>query len=344
LEAIDREIVLRKKYLEGQEIQSIYFGGGTPSLVDLKELEQLLQAIYTHHPVANDAEITLESNPDDLTEQKLSGLKAIGINRLSIGIQSFYDIDLAYMHRAHSASEASRSLELALKTGFKSITVDLIYGTPTLSDRMWQENIAKVVDFGIQHLSCYNLTVEEKTLLHHRIKSGKEDPLSEEQGMRQFEMLIAKAKENGYDHYEISNFCLPGHESVHNSNYWKGIPYLGIGPSAHSFDGNSRQWNVANNAHYIKGSANGMIPGEIEILTPAMQYNEYILTGLRTKWGCRLDNIKNIGEKFSDYFMQEMEKWLANEDVVETEPGRFILAHKGKFFADRIASSVFWID
>ena len=340
LDAIILEMELRKDYLPEDSLQTIYFGGGTPSLLNLSELELIFEHIQKHFTIAPDAEITLEANPDDLHLQKLKELWQSPINRLSIGIQSFIAKDLQFMNRAHSAKESITCLEHAKNVGFDNLSIDLIYGTPTLSDADWQKNITTIFDFQIPHISCYCLTVEPGTALDHFVKKGKAAAVNEEQAARQFEQLISAMKANGYLHYEISNFAKPGHFAQHNSNYWLGTSYLGLGPSAHSFNINSRQWNVANNAKYLKAIAENQVPFEKEILTPAQQYNEYVMTSLRTIWGCDLQKIGSFGTKVYEHFLKQIQIFVKEKKVVEKE-GKYVLSTSGKLLADRIAMELF---
>jgi putative oxygen-independent coproporphyrinogen III oxidase len=340
-DAILKELELQKDYLKGETVQSIYLGGGTPSLLDQKELTAIFNKIYELHEIVENPEITLEANPDDLNLEKLQILRDTPINRLSIGIQSFSEADLKYMNRAHNAEESKICIDLALKMGFENLTVDLIYGSPTTSDIQWQENMQRIFDYGVQHLSCYNLTVEPGTALDHFVKNKKAKPVDEEQSARQFEMLIEASERAGYIHYEISNFAKEGWYSKHNSAYWQGKPYLGIGPSAHSFDGNSRQWNVAHNAKYIKSLGSNVIPFEKEILTPEQQYNEYILTGLRTIWGCDIRKVEAIGLVYKNNFLKLISDYIAKGQVDEKN-GIYSLSKQGKLLADRIAMELFF--
>lgn len=341
VEAILMEIDLQKAYLNGATIQTIYFGGGTPSLLSAQEINQIFDKINSTFSIAPEAEITLEANPDDLTLEKLEAFQQTPINRLSIGIQSFSEADLKYMNRAHNAQEASACLENALSMGFENLTIDLIYGTPTTSHAQWEHNLEMIFKHKIPHISCYCLTVEPNTALAHFVKNGKAKPVDEEHAAIQFETLINAMEAEGYEHYEISNFAKPGLYSKHNSNYWKGVKYLGLGPSAHSFNGESRQWNVANNAHYIKGVAARTLNFEKEILSTAQQYNEYIMTSMRTIWGCDLRKIKNWGADFENYFLKNVNPFLENETVLK-EDHHFYLSKKGKLLADNIAMSLFW--
>lgn len=344
VEAIARELELQRDYLGGAELGSIYFGGGTPSLLDLPELERIFKKIYALHPVSGDAEITIEANPDDLTKEKLHDLRRhTPVNRLSIGIQSFHDDDLRWMNRAHTAAHARHCLYHAAAAGFGDLTIDLIYGAPTTTDAHWAENLRIALEEGIPHLSCYGLTVEEGTALAHFVRAGKSPAPDEEKAARQFEYLQDTLAARGYEHYEISNFALPGRYARHNSSYWRGEPYLGVGPSAHSFDGRSRQWNVANNARYLRALEAGELPFEREELTPAQRYNEYVMTGLRTIWGCELRHIDAIGPAFSTFFLSEIVPFL-HEGAVEQNGETYRLSRAGKLFADRIAAALFWME
>jgi oxygen-independent coproporphyrinogen-3 oxidase len=341
LEALVQELYLQRNYLDGKPLSSIYLGGGTPSLLDTADLVLLFNAIRQFHSIQPDAEITIEANPDDLTAQKLESWKnQTPINRLSIGIQSFHEEDLRWMNRAHNATEARESIDRALKAGFNNLTIDLIYGAPTTSDQIWEKNVQTALDYGIPHLSCYCLTVEERTALGVFVKKGKEPPVDEEKSARQFEYLMQAMDDAGYVHYEISNFALPGHFAHHNSSYWKGDTYLGIGPSAHSFNGVSRQWNLANNASYIRSLQEGIVPFEMEVLTPVQQYNEYIMTGMRTVWGCALSQIRNIGAPFEIHFRKAILPFLDNGTVV-FENGTYRLSRSGRLLADGIALDLF---
>ncbi|MFN4255697.1 MAG: radical SAM family heme chaperone HemW [Saprospiraceae bacterium] len=342
VEAILRELDLQKGYLGGSEITSVYFGGGTPSLLETSELQRIFEKIHSLHRVRADAEITLEANPDDLTLDKLRDLRDhTPVNRLSIGIQSFSDADLRWMNRAHTAEHARLCIENARAVGFENLTVDLIYGAPTTSDAQWHENVRTVFALGIPHISCYCLTVEDGTALGSWVKKGKQPPMDEEKAAQQFEWLIEAAAAEGFEHYEISNFARPGWRARHNSSYWSGEKYLGIGPSAHSFDGAARQWNVANNALYIKTLEAGTIPFEREILSPTDRYNEYVMTSLRTMWGCDLAKIRELGVGFAEGFERAVQPFVAAGTVVRTGEV-FTLPARGKLLADRIASELFF--
>lgn len=340
LQALHEEIKQRSEYFEGAELASIYFGGGTPSLLSAQEINSLLETIAALHPISADAEITLEANPDDLTAEKISVLRDTAINRLSIGIQSFYEDELTYMNRAHNAQEGLDALERAMQAGFKSLTMDLIYGTPFLTEQRWIESLNKVADIGIPHLSAYQLTIEPKTALGHQISKGLSPAPNDDATVRQFEMLMDWAEASGYEHYEISNLAKPGHRAMHNSNYWKGIPYLGIGPSAHSFNGREREWNVANNALYIKGIEAGSARDGIETLNNTERYNEYVMTGLRTVEGVEEKKLLQFGQDMMQDFKRIAEQYVTSGHMTYSEKD-WKLTRKGRYFADRIASELF---
>jgi len=335
--AILKELELQQNYLQGETIKTIYFGGGTPSLLSEIDLDSILKKINEIHEVTTDAEITLEANPDDLTLEKLKQLADSPINRLSIGTQSFSEADLKFMNRAHNAHEAIDCIENAKKLGFENLTIDLIYGTPTMSDEQWETNMQTAFDFGIPHLSCYCLTVEPNTALDHFVKNKKAQPVDEERAARQFERLIDRCTDEGYDHYEISNFGKKDWYSKHNSAYWLSEKYLGIGPAAHSFDGQSRQWNIAHNAQYITALKEGKLLSEKEELTPESRYNEYIMTSLRTIWGTDFNKIEKV---FQSHFLKEIEPYLKDKSVLFSNE-RYSLSKKGKLLADRIAMELF---
>ena len=342
VDAICAELDLQKNYLDGQPLTSIYFGGGTPSLLEINELEKIFFKIQQNFDWQPGAEITLEANPDDLYAEKLADLKAhTPVNRLSIGVQSFFEEDLRWMNRAHDAREARSAIENALKTGFENLTIDLIYGSPSTSDDRWEANLDIALAYPVHHLSCYSLTVEEGTALHHFVKKNKSLPPDEAQSARQFERLMYRTQAAGFEHYEISNFAKPGFRARHNSSYWLGEPYLGIGPAAHSFDKKSRQWNVANNAIYIKSLSENKVPSESESLTTTMIYNEYILTRLRTAWGCLLDEIDAIGPQYKNYFLVNIQPFLTDKSV-ELMDKKFLLSNKGKLMADSISVALFY--
>lgn len=340
VEALIKEIILQKDYLEGEALTSIYLGGGTPSLLSEKELRQIFEKIYQIHKVDKDAEITLEANPDDLTKEKLITLRDSPVNRLSIGIQSFSNTDLQFMNRAHNAQQAKNCIINAQQMGFSNLTIDLIYGTPTTSLDQWRQNIETLINFQIPHISAYCLTVEPNTALHHFVKTGKAQPVNEQQSIQQFEILLNQLRLNGYEHYEISNFAKPNAHARHNSNYWLGVSYLGVGPSAHSFNGVSRQWNIAHNTQYIRAIQQENSYFEKEILTIDQQYNEYILTALRTKWGCDLEKIKKWGEGHARHFEEKVKEYIL-QGLMEENQSIFTLTDKGKLLADRVAMELF---
>ncbi|PHN01720.1 radical SAM family heme chaperone HemW [Flavilitoribacter nigricans] len=349
IDAIVEEMKLRRADLPDQPLRSIYLGGGTPSLLSGAELERIFRQIHELFQVDDEAEVTLEANPDDLNQDKIKQLWASPINRLSIGIQSFSETDLRFMNRAHNAIEARACIEYAQDAGFENLSIDLIYGAPTTSDEQWARNIEIALDYDIPHLSCYALTVEPRTALAHFIQKGKVKDVDEEQTARQFEYLIAALRSEGYEHYEISNFAKPGWRAKHNSSYWLGKPYLGIGPAAHSFDGErTRRWNVANNARYMSGmelwsNDPEQIPPdliEFEVLTDDQRYNEYVMTSLRTSWGLDLDYLQNIGEQYPDHFLQNAQAYL-DAGHLSRKGNTFRLTEDGKLLADRIAMEVF---
>lgn len=342
--ALLKEIELQStnNYLENRLIETIYFGGGTPSLLSNEEVNTILNKLQEQFVVSPGAEITLEANPDDITDEKLAGWKAAGINRLSIGIQSLFDEDLQWMNRAHTANDAKQVIQKARDAGFDNFTVDLIYGTPGLTDDKWKQNMDWVLQQNITHLSCYALTVEEKTPLDKQIRLHQKVDIDHEQQSRQFIMLMEAMKQAGFEHYEISNFAKPGHRSKHNSSYWYGIHYLGLGPSAHSFNGNSRQWNVANNQQYIQSLQENIIPFEKEELTQTQQLNEYIMTSLRLMEGCSLSFIK---EKFGAAKAEQLKLEaieFTNKNWLMNVKDHLILTQEGKLFADKIAAELFF--
>jgi oxygen-independent coproporphyrinogen-3 oxidase len=341
LKALRHELFLRKNYLGNQAIETIYFGGGTPSLLSANELQVLLGEIVDQFDVSSNAEITIEANPDDLNPQRVKELRQTLINRFSIGIQSFFEEDLRWMNRAHSAIEAQSSIKRVQDAGFENITADLIYGYPLLSNPKWEHNIQELIQLHIPHISSYAMTVEPATALSTFIKKGEQKAMDEGQSAAQFLILMEQLKEAGFEHYEISNFAKPGSYSKHNSNYWEGVSYLGIGPSAHSFNGESRQWNISNNAKYIDQIQNGKIPSETEVLTKENRINEYIMTSLRTSKGMDLNKIKDqFGSDYANEIKNNLEplaekNWiLMNEQIITLTSG-------GKLFADHIASELF---
>lgn len=325
------------------EVETIYFGGGTPSVLTTEEIEFLIAEVYRHYNVVENPEITLEANPDDLTSERIVELSKSSINRLSIGIQSFFEDDLAMMNRAHNSVEAQKCLELATQY-FDNISIDLIYGIPGMSNEQWQQNIETALRFGVPHISSYALTVEPKTALNTLIQKGKIDAPKDEVAEAHFQILVETLEKNGFIHYELSNFGKENYFSKNNSAYWLGKKYIGIGPSAHSYDGISRSWNIANNALYLKAIQQGQLPNEVEILSTADRYNEYIMTGLRTIWGVALDRIeREFGERYLDYLIKQSEKFVKDE-LLSIENNILKPTAKGKFLTDGIASDLFYIN
>lgn len=339
--AILREMEMSAGYLQGQKVETIYFGGGTPSLLPVGEIKRMIERVYDLFEVGDQPEITLETNPDDMSLEWLAQLRGeTPVNRLSIGIQSFQEADLQWMNRAHTAQHARTCLENALTAGFDNLTIDLIYGAPSTSDEDWVANLEVAYQYRIPHLSCYALTVEEGTALNTFIRKGKMPPVDEERSARQFEYLMASSEARGYQQYEISNFSLPGRHAVHNSNYWLGSHYLGLGPSAHSFNGKTRQWNIANNAEYIRGVESGDLRTEIEVLTPENRFNEYVMTMLRTHWGCAGDALQDLHPKGAAQFAEKAKKYLESGEM-KLHENLFILTKKGRLLADGIAMDLF---
>ena len=341
LKSIKKEIEMRQPYLNDTTISSIYFGGGTPSILNKEELNSLVNTVYRHFTIDTDAEITLECNPDDLNTKMLSDLKEIGINRLSIGIQSFDDADLKFMNRSHNAKEALGCIHLAKKAGFENITIDLIYGLPNQSNEKWKQNLKQMLALDIQHFSAYALTIEPKTALKHLIDKKKVTPLEEKITVEHFNTLVQIATENNFIHYEISNFGKEGFFSNHNTAYWKNQHYLGVGPSAHSFNGTSRQWNIASNKQYIEKVNTNNSYFEVEQLSNEQQYNEYIFTALRTMWGVELNYIAaQFGADAQKYFKKQVQNWK-NQEKIKQLNNNYTLTEKGKVYADAIASDLF---
>eukprot|EP01037_Dinobryon_pediforme_P012032 gene12032-12122_t len=341
LQAIVKEIKLQKAYLEQETIETIYFGGGTPSLLSGDELNLIIGTITQTHAVSNNAEITLEANPDDLGKEKLNAIRKTDINRLSIGIQSFFDEDLKWMNRAHRADDAESAVKRAQDLGLENITADLIYGYPLLTDQKWKQNLDTLFGLAIPHVSSYSMTVEPRTALASFIKNKKQPAMDEQQSAAQFIFLMDAMQEKGFEHYEISNFCKPGHYSRHNANYWKGVKYLGVGPSAHSYNGDTRQWNIASNAKYIASLTDGKIPAEIEILTESNRLNEYIMTSLRTSWGMDLARLNAIAAGAADLLLNAALPFFEKEWITQNEQ-IITLTSSGKLYADHIAAELFF--
>ncbi|WP_299065706.1 radical SAM family heme chaperone HemW [uncultured Polaribacter sp.] len=337
---LKKEIELRKEELNSEKIETIYFGGGTPSVLNTAEINDLINTVYNHFKVVENPEVTLEANPDDLSEEKIIELSKTVINRLSIGVQSFFEKDLKLMNRAHNASEAKKCLEIATKY-FENISVDLIYGIPDCTNKEWEENIKTVLSFGIPHISSYALTVEPKTALASLIEKGKIKNVDDVKAEEQFQILTKTLKKEGFIHYELSNFGKESYFSKNNSSYWLGKSYLGIGPSAHSFNGKERSWNVRNNSNYIKSILEDKLPIERETLSVTDRYNEYVMTGLRTVWGVSLLKInKDFGDDYLNY-LEKLSKKFIIEDLLYIENETLKTTQKGKFLADGIASDLF---
>lgn len=341
LQSLAKEIHLQKDYLAGQTVETIYFGGGTPSLLSAGDVNKLLNAITDHHTVKTGAEITLEANPDDLDKAKVQAYKQTAINRFSIGIQSFFNEDLQWMNRVHRAAEAEAAVKRAQDAGFENITADLIYGYPLLTDQKWKYNLDKIFELDIPHVSSYSITVEPRTALASFISKKKTPEMSETQSAEQFITLMDAMQSNGFEHYEISNFSKPGRYSRHNSNYWKGVKYLGIGPSAHSFNGESRQWNVRNNGKYSQALESGHIPAEIEVLSETNRLNEYIMTSLRTMWGLNLDELSSIAPA-SAYELLKAAQPFFDKGWIRQNDKTIFLTQTGKLYADHIAAELFF--
>jgi oxygen-independent coproporphyrinogen-3 oxidase len=374
LDALKTEIVMRKDYLHGQTVNTIYFGGGTPSLLSIKEIGEVLHLVNNTYPIGNDPEITLEANPDTLSLEYLEALRHLGVNRLSIGIQSFFDNDLQYLSRRHDSHHAQQCLDWAKLAGFDNISIDLIYGLPTSDAKQWNQNLDIFFAYNLPHLSAYALTLEPNAILTKQIELGKVQPVNEEDALRDYEILCRRAAENGYLHYEISNFCKRGMHSKHNASYWFGTPYAGFGPSAHSYDGNSRQWNVSSVEKYceamsaasrspLKGGArragdskeepcfesplpplkggNAKRGIEKEILFPEQHYDEYIMLRLRTHWGIDLKYMKReMGERFSSYCEQHAQPLIAQGRLSQTREFLY-LTDEQMLFADGVAEELF---
>lgn len=341
VKAIVQEIALTMPYAASETIATVYLGGGTPSLLNADELRQILQAVHNRFMVLPNAEITLEANPDDITTEALQGWQQVGINRLSIGIQSFLPEELQWMNRAHNHAQASECIALAQSAGFTNLSVDLIYGSPLLNDDNWQRNVQAVVDKKVPHISCYALTVEPQTALHHQIQKKQKTPVDPDKQAAQFLLLMDWLAKAGYEHYEISNFALPGMRSRHNSSYWQGVPYYGFGPSAHSYDGQRRRWNVANNAQYIQALTANTIPFEEELLTPTQQLNEYVMIALRTMEGIDLQRVATQFGMANRKRLEHQAGLYCQEGHAMLVDDRLRLTNTGKLLADGIAAELF---
>ena len=336
--ALLEEIVQRKKYLPQEFINSIYFGGGTPSLFSSQEIETIFQRIKENYEVSFIAEWTMEVNPDDVTDKLLEHYVKMGVNRLSIGIQSFHDRELKFMNRAHDSIQAKECVKLAKKHGLNKISVDLIYGVPDSTKESWKENLDQFIELNVDHLSAYNLTLEEKTAYHHLVKQGKAEAPDQDLCADQFMELMAFAKKHNFEHYEISNFARNGMLAIHNTNYWKEKCFIGFGPGAHSFNGKNRQWNVSDNQKYIKALSEGLEYFESEPLDTISSYNEYVMTSLRTQWGVQKKRIKEFA--FENHFQSIASLYVDQKKLVETESA-FMLTDDGKMIADRIIEDLF---
>jgi oxygen-independent coproporphyrinogen-3 oxidase len=341
--ALAKEIQLRKEEFKNEVVETIYFGGGTPSVLTIEDLRLLIDEVFKHFNVIEKPEITVEANPDDLDNETIRQLANSSINRLSIGIQSFFEDDLKLMNRAHNAEEAKKCLEEATKH-FNNISLDLIYGIPGMSNEKWIQNIETALSFGIPHISSYALTVERKTALHSFIQKGIIPAPDDEVAQEHFEILVKKLEEAGFIHYELSNFGKENYFSKNNSSYWLGKKYIGIGPSAHSYDGEKRGWNVSNNSLYIKSIQEGKLPIETEILTKTDRYNEYVMTGLRTIWGISLDRIQTeFGQNYLDYLNQQSAKYI-EDHLLFVDENILRTTRKGKFLSDGITSDLFLLN
>ena len=339
LAAVHKEISLQQRFLADSTVQTIYFGGGTPSILEITEVEKLLTQLHNCFPVSSSAEITFEANPDDLSVEYLKELFGLGVNRLSIGVQSLSDDYLQWMNRTHSTNDAMNSIHNARNIGFENINVDLIYGLPDLQDDVWQSEITNCIKAGITHLSTYNLTVEPKTILHHQVKTNRVRMPADDHIRRQYYILMTILEQHGWEHYEISNSCKAGYRSRHNSSYWKRQKYLGIGPSAHSFDGVVRYWNIANNKKYINSISMNQLPSEEERLSAIDQINETLLTGLRTKWGCDQQEIEQWGQVNPE--LLESMSLMVDAGYVEINNGCYVLTFEGQLMADFVARELF---
>jgi len=341
--ALTRELALRKNFFSQSPLDSIYLGGGTPSLLSQEELQKVFASIHHHFTFHKDAEITVEVNPDDCSLAALKNLAALGINRLSIGIQSFHDADLQYLGRVHNAEQAHGAIEKAQKAGFHNLTIDLMYGLPTAEKATWQENLRMLNTHNVPHFSAYALTLEPGTLLHRQVQQGSTAAPKEHQYESDFQCLQAFAAEQHFDHYEISNFARNGFQAVHNTSYWFSEPYLGIGPGAHSFDGQQRQWNITNNPHYIKALQGEELPCETEILSMNERFNERLMTGLRTKWGVDLEAIRQeFGAFYHQYLVEKLDKRL-DQGLLEMAGQKVYLAPNQTLLADNIIADLFCV-
>lgn len=346
VQAIAAEFEIKKGAIQDQQpLKSIYFGGGTPSLLSANELEKIIRPIQEQISFKTNPEITLEANPDDLNTAYVKSLISLGVNRLSIGIQSFFEDDLQFMHRAHTASQAEYAVKAAQDAGIENISIDLIYGVPNASEQQWTKNVSQAIELNVPHISAYALTVEENTPLYKSIRLKEKPAPHPEATVQQYQSLVELLSNAGFDHYEISNFAKPNHQAVHNSSYWEGQAYWGLGPSAHSFDGiRRRSWNLPNNQNYIREISNGRLPEEAEMLTDIDLYNEMVMIGLRTSKGCDLNLIENkFGIKVRAYFQNQMQNALLAENAIQIE-SRISLSSKGRMMADAIMRDAFLVN
>lgn len=339
MQAIIKEMELRSNEADFLP-ETLYFGGGSPSILDEESIESLFDGIHRNFNLSGLQEITIECNPDDISYEKLKLFKSLGINRISLGVQSFRDEDLQWMRRIHTSHTADRSIKMIQDSGFENMSIDLIYGLPNLLNDHWMQNIEKTVEYGIPHISSYALTAEPKTLYQHQIQKKSVPAPDDEKMIEQFYMMLDYFESNGYVHYEISNFSFPNFESRHNTNYWKRIPYIGLGPSAHSYSGDLRSWNVANNHEYIRKVSLGELPSEMEVIDDQTRYNEYVMVALRMHIGIDIREIENMG--YESYFIEGVTPYLLNGDV-EICGTHYKLTKKGKIFADKIASDIFFV-
>ncbi|MBT8229259.1 MAG: radical SAM family heme chaperone HemW [Saprospiraceae bacterium] len=339
IDAICRELILQNKFLDGEIINTIYFGGGTPSILEPIEIDRILNTIHKYFHVETDIELTLEANPDDLDKKKILALQLSGVNRLSIGVQSFYDRDLEWMNRSHNSGQAHQVIRDAMESGVTNLNIDLIFGSPTTTNEMWENNLSMAMEYGIKHLSCYALTVEDKTALGHFVKTGKEVNPDEKAIQEQYDICRRFLSAKGFIHYEISNYALENHFAIHNTSYWKGLKYLGIGPSSHSFNGFNRYWNVSNNKKYIDSLAHDIVPVEKEKLSETDTFNEYLMTGLRTMWGC---DETYVNEKLKTN--KDLEHHLNNHleaGHIKLRNGRYIMTEEAWLTSDSIIADLF---
>ena len=341
--ALAKEIALRKSEFKDEIVETIYFGGGTPSILEIDDLRFLIEEVFRNYNIIENPEITVEANPDDLTETRIIELSQNKINRLSIGIQSFFEDDLKLMNRAHNSTEAKKCLEIATQY-FDNISIDLIYGVPNMSNEKWLQNIETALSFNVPHISSYALTVEPKTALHSFIQKGIIPPPDDEVAQEHFHLLVDKLEENGFIHYELSNFGKSTYLSKNNSSYWLGKKYIGIGPSAHSYNGISRSWNISNNTLYLKSISDNMLPSETETLTKTDRYNEYVMTGLRTIWGISLNRLEQeFGKIYLDYLNQQAAKYI-EDHLLFVDDNILRTTKNGKFLSDGIASDLFMLN